>query len=111
MHDIKVPTPILLTDEERSLLRSVIENWREGLHYAKDMTTVDPTIRTADELVDLMSGYEDDLVTLQSVEGKMTEWSQSISLRLKTAVLVLLSVCTYIVRKLTDVCSSRLKGS
>lgn len=66
----------VLSNAESVLLKDIFDNWQEGIEEAKNLTTVDPTVQTADELTDLMSGYEDDLVTLQHLREKVITCAQ-----------------------------------
>lgn len=60
-----------LTQKERRLLLDVIDLHVEGIRDAKRQTTLDPTVGTADQLLDLMSGYDDDLATLTTIREKL----------------------------------------
>lgn len=62
---------VWLNKQERSLLADVIDLHTEGILVAKSETTLDPTIDTADRLLDLMSGYDDDCRVLKKVKGKL----------------------------------------
>lgn len=106
MYIVKVARPILLTSGEVRLLTDIIDMNVEGINDAKEVTTVDPTVQTADELTDLMSGYEDDLVTLHNVREKVTCQTWNVKLR----TLVLLSVCTYIAKRRIGACLRRQRA-
>lgn len=99
--------PVILTAVEVNLLRDIIDMHVEGIVTAKVVTTTDPTVQTADELTDLMSGYEDDLVTCQNIRRKVTTWPTKTT-NLKAIMLLL--ACTYTVRRVIVACSNRPKG-
>ena len=98
--------PIVLSDAETLLLTDMLDNWQEGIEEAKKLTTVDPTVQTADELTDLMSGYEDDLVILQHLRRKVTKCALDVRL----IRILLLSACIYTAKRLIDSCSSSRKA-
>jgi hypothetical protein len=62
---------IWLGRRERRLLADVVDMHVEGVAVAKDATTVDPTIETADRLLDLMSGYDEDLQVLTRIRQRI----------------------------------------
>jgi hypothetical protein len=62
-----------LTHGQIELLFSIIDNWVEGITAAKEATTTDPTIETADRLLDLMSGYDDDLEQIKQIRIYLAE--------------------------------------
>jgi hypothetical protein len=62
---------IWLSKREAQLLTDVMEMHVEGVLAAKSATTYDPTIQTADRLLDLMSGYDDDLKVLARVKQRI----------------------------------------
>lgn len=53
------------------LLSDVIDIHVEGLEEAKKETTDDPTVRTADELCDLMADYDRDIRDLQKLKRSL----------------------------------------
>lgn len=63
--------PIWLSLEETKFLMQVLEIHEEGIEASKDPTIEDPTIESIDELLELMDGYNQDLVTLQRVRNKL----------------------------------------
>lgn len=94
--------PVFFTPTELALITIAIDSWQEGTEVAKGITTVDPTVQTADELNDLMSGYDDDLVTCQSIRKRVTQWSAAPNINPRT--LLLLPVCIYTASRLIRVC-------
>lgn len=98
--------PILLSSDESVLLTDMIDNWQEGIEEAKKLTTVDPTVQTADELTDLMSGYDDDMTVLRHLREKVTKCLQ---LDVKLLGIILLPVSIYTAKRLIAACSSRQK--
>jgi DNA-binding FrmR family transcriptional regulator len=60
-----MPTLIGAVDTHlASVLRDVIDMHLEGVVAAKQATMDDPTVASAEELLDLMSGYDDDMKIL-----------------------------------------------
>lgn len=57
--------------EEVVLLTSVIDMHVMGIKDAKEATTDDPTIDTTEQLLDYMSGYDNDLVVLDKIRKKL----------------------------------------
>lgn len=103
---MKTTKPVWFTPRESVLLQDIIDMNIEGIHAAKEVTTVDPTVQTADELNDLMSGYEDDLVTCSNIREKVTK-CQTLNVSPRTITLLLASI--YTVRRLIAACSGRPK--
>lgn len=103
-----ITKPVFLTADEVALISVAIDSWEEGTKIAKGFTTVDPTVQTADELTDLMSGYEDDLVACQNIRRKVAQWSKVQNVSPKT--IVLLSVYTYTASRLIRVCYNKLRA-
>jgi hypothetical protein len=64
-----------VTNEEALLLRDIIDLWCEGLPMAKELTTTDPTIESAEQLLDLMAGYDSQIATLNSVRKRLNHAS------------------------------------
>jgi hypothetical protein len=62
---------ITVTKEEASLLTDIIDIWCEGLPVAKELTTTDPTIASAEQLLDLMAGYDDQVATLNDIRKRL----------------------------------------
>lgn len=62
---------IWLNRQERNLLADVIDLHVEGILLAKVETTEDPTVDTAERLLDLMASYDEDYRTLDKVKGKL----------------------------------------
>lgn len=58
---------------ECQIMVDIIDIWVLGVADAKDLTTEDPTIDSPEELLDLMSGYDDDLATLSSIRTTLKE--------------------------------------
>jgi hypothetical protein len=61
----------LFTTEESDLLLDILDNWEEGIKHAKQETTVDPTVASADELVDLSTSYDDQTGLVQTIREKV----------------------------------------
>jgi hypothetical protein len=59
--------PLWTTDAQRALLIEMIDQWVEQAADAKDMTIEDPTVQTADDLLDLMASYDNDVALLKDV--------------------------------------------
>lgn len=55
---------VAVDDEQARVLRDVIDMHLEGVVEAKKATIADPTVASAEELLDLMAGYDDDMKTL-----------------------------------------------
>lgn len=62
---------IEVTLAEAKLVTDVIDFWIAGVEESKELTTEDRTIDSAEQLCDLMSGYDDDLQTLTSIRRKL----------------------------------------
>lgn len=108
MYTLRIAKPVLFTPGEVELLERVLDMNVEGLEDAKRETTVDPTVQTADDLNDLMSGYDEDLRTCSQVRRKVTECPQW-DVDPKTIVLLLVSIFT--AKRLTGACYNRLRPS
>lgn len=65
-----------ITPDEAKVITDVIDIWVLGIAEAKELTTEDPTIDSAEQLLDLMSGYDDDLTLLHSVRQKLNARTQ-----------------------------------
>ena len=63
--------PISFTETERRLLIDVIDIHVAGVEQSKVLTTDDPTIESAEQLLDLMAGYDDDLNTLNEIRKRL----------------------------------------
>lgn len=61
-----------LSPEQAELLVDVIDIWVAGTQAAKELTTDDPTIDSAEQLLDLMSGYDEQLSELNSIRKQLT---------------------------------------
>lgn len=64
-------SPTFFTAREAQLLLDVIDIHVHGVLAAKDLTTTDPTIESSEDLLDLMSGYDDDLLVLNTIRHKL----------------------------------------
>lgn len=62
---------ITFTHQELEFLLEVLEIHEAGLEGSKEPTMLDPTINSADQLVQLMAGYDVDLQTLEAVRRKL----------------------------------------
>lgn len=62
---------VFLSIREAQLLLDVIDIHVHGVLAAKDLTTTDPTIESSEDLLDLMSGYDDDLLVLNTIRHKL----------------------------------------
>ena len=62
---------IRLSDEAASLLTDVIDLHVAGIADSKNLTELDPTVATAEQLLDLMSGYDDDMLELVHVRRQL----------------------------------------
>lgn len=62
---------VQLTDKEKVLLKDVIDCYIEGIDAAKDLTTTDGTVGSAEQLLDLMSGYDEDRATLVRIKEQL----------------------------------------
>jgi hypothetical protein len=60
-----------LSDKECELLRDVIDTQLEGMADAKEQTTVDPSIKSPEELLEYVAGLEDDRELLISIRKKV----------------------------------------
>jgi hypothetical protein len=60
-----------LDDEERELLGHVIDNYEEGIKAAKEATTEDRTLETAEELVNVYAGYGETTEVLGRIRIKL----------------------------------------
>ena len=60
-----------VSDEQAKLLVDVIDMHVQGIVASKDLTEVDPTVDSAEQLLDLMSGYDDDALLLQDVREQL----------------------------------------
>lgn len=63
----------ILSASERRLLIDVIDIHVQGVEQAKILTTEDPTIDSAEQLLDLMAGYDDDLASLSKIRKLLNE--------------------------------------
>lgn len=59
-------------EKEAELLVAVIDMHVIGIKDAKECTTDDPTIESPEQLLDYMSGYDGDLVTLTAIREKLS---------------------------------------
>jgi hypothetical protein len=57
--------------EEADLLLDILDNWEEGCKEAKKETTTDRTVESVEELVDLSTGYDDQLALVKSIREKV----------------------------------------
>ena len=62
---------IEIDEQLAQLLGDVIDMHVEGVLAAKNETTEDPTIVTVEELLELMSGYDNDLGLLMAFRKKL----------------------------------------
>jgi hypothetical protein len=60
-----------LTQEELKLFDDIMDMHIEGVLQSKRLTTEDTTVRSAEELLDLMSGYDDDMNMIASIREKV----------------------------------------
>lgn len=60
-----------LDKNERRIMTDILDLWVLGIPEAKELTTEDPTIETAEELLELAAGYDDDLALLASIRSKL----------------------------------------
>ena len=63
---------MFVTPHQAELLVDCIDTWVAGVAAAKDLTTEDPTIDSAEQLLDIMSGYDEQLVELKQVRDQLT---------------------------------------
>lgn len=61
-----------VSTKDALLLRDVIDLHLEGVAESRELTVDDPTVRSAEELLDLMSGYDDDTDALIKIRKKLT---------------------------------------
>lgn len=59
--------------EEAQLLIAIIDNWCDGLPAAEDATIEDPTIASAENLLDLVGGYREQYELLQKFRGRLMQ--------------------------------------
>ncbi len=71
LQEHKELTDLQLNSEETKLLVDVIDIHIQGIREAKPLTTDDPTVESAEQLLDLMSGYDDDLKVLERIKAKL----------------------------------------
>ena len=57
--------------EDADLLTDVIDMHVEGIVASRELTTDDPTVQSAEELLDLMSGYDDHMRILQRMRRRL----------------------------------------
>lgn len=55
-----------------SLLTNVIDTYVEGIIEARQLTMEDPTIESAEQFLDLLSGYDEDMARLQVVRRRLS---------------------------------------
>lgn len=61
-----------VSTKDAALLCDVIDLHVEGVAASRELTVEDPTVRSAEELLDLMSGYDDDMEALARIRKKLT---------------------------------------
>jgi hypothetical protein len=57
--------------DQARLLMGVIDNWVEGFPAAEDATIQDASIKTPEELLDLMAGYHEDAELLKRFRERL----------------------------------------
>lgn len=62
---------LTLSEEDAQLLTDVIDIWVAGMADAKDSTTEDPNITSVEELLELMSGYDDDAARFNLIRKQL----------------------------------------
>jgi hypothetical protein len=70
--EVYVPT-IHLTEPVAKLLVDVIDMHVQGIAESKELTCDDPTVDTADQLLDLMAGYDMDMMALKDIRQQLSE--------------------------------------
>lgn len=60
-------TKVKFDENEKQILIDVINLHMTGLLDAKGMTIDDPSILSADELLDYMSGYDEEIMVLSDI--------------------------------------------
>lgn len=68
---------VFVSKEEAELLGDVIDLHVAQMVDAKDMTIDDPTVETADQLLDLVSGYDEDARMLKRVRDQLKQVTAS----------------------------------
>lgn len=61
-----------LSDNEATFVMDLLEWWEGGFKEAKELTTKDITIDGFDQLLDLMSGYDDQERMVASLKDKLS---------------------------------------
>lgn len=62
---------LLVNKDQAGLLKDVIDMHVEGVVASKELTTLDPTVESAEQLLDLASGYDDDLRELAIIRRRL----------------------------------------
>ena len=60
-----------VSERAAQLLIDVIDIHIDGIQGAKAATTQDPTVQTADELLDLMAEYDQDIHDLERIKERL----------------------------------------
>lgn len=66
-------TPESISKEQAELLLDVIDNWLEGLSTAEAATISDQTITRVSELLELTSGYRDQVELLLPIRERLQQ--------------------------------------